>query len=91
MLATRRTFTSGFAAALLATAAAATEPPRGGTLNFLVEAEPPTLVTIAYRGRRTAHLPESDRGLADLRFRFQSSGRSRDIVVGQPRWARIRF
>jgi peptide/nickel transport system substrate-binding protein len=75
MLATRRTFTSGFAAALLATAAAATEPPRGGTLNFLVEAELPTLVTIAHTAGGAQRIsPKVTEGLLTYDFDFNPQG-----------------
>jgi peptide/nickel transport system substrate-binding protein len=54
------------------TARAADQPPRGGTVSFLVEAEPPTLVAIAHTAGGTQRIsPKITEGLLTYDLDFQ--------------------
>lgn len=61
--------TAGFAAPGLTLPALAAEPPRGGSVNFILEAEPPTLVTIAHTAGGTQRIsPKVTEGLLTYDF-----------------------
>ncbi|GBD46819.1 ABC transporter substrate-binding protein [Methylopila sp. Yamaguchi] len=61
--------TAAFAGPGLALPALAAEPPRGGTVNFILEAEPPTLVTIAHTAGGSQRIsPKITEGLLTYDF-----------------------